>query len=161
MHLLQNQRSCISMILFQTLFTDKIDHFGHILRFLTLVFFLSCVGYISVCLSMFETQLSWMSLAWTLCTNPSRWIIPNISRYFSLWMFVHVHWCWLILLGPTLGLPLAAGKSLDSISLGLLGLTWAYRANQRILGFRWSGPTGPTMGLPWQRAHPWIPLLWA
>ena len=41
-----------------------------------------------------------------------------------------------------LGAICATSNSLDSIALG----HWAYRANQRIIGFHCSGPTGPTFG---------------
>ena len=52
-----------------------------------------------------------------------------------------------------------------SYSLMFIGFTRAYLgptfANEQILAFHCFGPTGPTLGLPCQRAHPWIPLLWA
>ena len=111
---------------------------------------------------------------WTLCTNPPRWIIlifQDVFLYGCLFMFIDFDWFysglpWAYLwqltnpwipflwaywayLGPTL----RTSTSLDSIALGLLCPPWAYRAKQQVLGFHWSGPTGPTMGLPWQRAH--------
>ena len=59
--------------------------------------------------------------------------------------------------GPTL----PTSKSLDSIALALLGLQWAYLANQQIIEFHCGGPTGPSSGLPCQQGNHWIQLLWA
>ena len=50
-------------------------------------------------------------------------------------------WAYRAHLGPTL----PTIKSLDIIAIGLLGLHWAYLANEQILGYHWAAPTGPTL----------------
>ena len=120
---------------------------------------------------IFGIRLNLMVFFFTLLIYRSRWA-----------MFDFLCICWFGPIGPTLVIPcqrastrasflraywvylgssLPTSKSLDIIALGILGLPWAYLANEQILGYPGSGPIGPTLGLPCQRANPRKSSLWA